>query len=49
MIERSNVQPVRETARMIEVTRAYTSAAQLLEKMQDLRTDAIEQLGTVPN
>lgn len=49
MIERSNVQPVRETARMIEVTRAYASTAQLLEKMQDLRTDAIEQLGTVPN
>lgn len=49
MIERSNVQPVRETARMIEVTRAYASAAQLLEKMQDLRTDAIERLGTVPN
>lgn len=49
MIERSNVQPVRETARMIEVTRAYVSTAQLLEKMQDLRADAIEKLGTVPN
>ncbi|MCB1435743.1 MAG: flagellar basal-body rod protein FlgF [Rhodobiaceae bacterium] len=49
MIERSNVQPVVETARMIEVTRAYATTAQLLDQMQDLRRDAIERLGTVPN
>lgn len=48
VIERSNVKPVLETARMIEVTRAYTSVATALEQMQTLRRDAIEQLGSVP-
>lgn len=48
MLERSNVKPVIETARMIEVTRAYTTTSQSLEQMQTLRRDAIERLGTVP-
>lgn len=49
MIERSNVKPVIETARMIEVTRAYVSVAQMLEQLQNLRRDAIDQLGNLPN
>lgn len=48
MIERSNVRPVIETARMIEITRAYTSIASALDQMQTLRRDAIERLGTLP-
>lgn len=48
MLERANVKPVIETARMIEVTRAYATTSSMLEQMQTLRRDAIERLGSVP-
>lgn len=48
VVEKSNVQPIAELSRMIETVRAYTNMAQTLNQAQDLRRDAIEQLGTPP-
>lgn len=48
VVEQSNVQPISELTRMIETVRAYTSMSQMLSREQDLRRQAIEQLGTPP-
>ncbi|GAG32552.1 unnamed protein product, partial [marine sediment metagenome] len=48
VVEKSNVKPITELSRMIETVRAYTNMAQALSQAQDLRRDAIEQLGTPP-
>ena len=48
VVEKSNVQPITELTRMIETVRAYTSVSQMLAREQDLRRQAIEQLGTPP-
>ena len=48
VVEKSNVRPITELSRMIETVRAYTTMAQTLSQSQDLRRDAIEQLGTPP-
>jgi flagellar basal-body rod protein FlgF len=45
MVEKSNVQPVFEMGRMIEVTRAYTSLANLMIRTDELRHTAINKLG----
>jgi flagellar basal-body rod protein FlgF len=45
MVEKSNVSPVLEMGRMIEVTRAYTSLANLMVRTDDLRRTAINKLG----
>jgi flagellar basal-body rod protein FlgF len=47
-IEKSNVHPMLEMGRMIEVTRAYTSLAQLMNRTEELRRSAIERLAEVP-
>lgn len=47
MLEGSNVRPIVEMTRMIEVTRAYTSLSSMLERINDLRTDAIGALARV--
>lgn len=47
-IEKSNVQPVIEIGRMIEVTRAYTSLASLMNRTEELRRSAVERLADVP-
>jgi flagellar basal-body rod protein FlgF len=47
-IEKSNVNAVAEMSRMIEVTRAYTQIATLLQQQQDLQKTAIQQLADVP-
>jgi flagellar basal-body rod protein FlgF len=47
-IEKSNVQPVMEIGRMIEVTRAYTTLASLMNRTEELRRNAIERLADVP-
>ena len=47
-VEGSNVSGVLETARMIDVTRAYATTVQMIERMQELRQGAIEQLAAVP-
>jgi flagellar basal-body rod protein FlgF len=48
-IEKSNVNAVAEMSRMIEVTRAYTQIATMLNQESDLHKTAIEQLANVPS
>ncbi len=43
-VERSNVEPVFEMTRMIELTRAFASISSIIERTQDLRRTAIERL-----
>ena len=47
-VERSNVRPVIEIGRLIEVTRSYVSISQIVDRAADLRRTAIQQLGN-PN
>ena len=47
-IERSNVRPVVEMTRMIELTRAYSEVAGILQQQADLRRGSIERLAEVP-
>jgi len=48
MLESSNVQPVVEISRMIEVMRAYEATATLAKNAADMKRQAVEKLGTVP-
>lgn len=43
-IERSNVNGVTEIARMIEITRAYASLTQMMQKTDDVRRSALTRL-----
>ena len=47
-IEKSNVRPVIEMARMIEISRAYTQVASIMQQQGDLRKNSIQQLAEVP-
>ncbi|MBV6656480.1 MAG: flagellar hook-basal body complex protein [Devosiaceae bacterium] len=47
VLEASNVQPVREMARLIEVQRAYESQSNMLRQSNDMRQEAIRLLGRV--
>jgi flagellar basal-body rod protein FlgF len=47
-LEKSNVNSVLEMSHMIEVTRAYTQLATLLQTQSDLHKSAIEKLASVP-
>jgi flagellar basal-body rod protein FlgF len=47
-IEKSNVQTVTEMTRMVEITRAYTQIAQILQNQSDMRRSAIDKLADVP-
>jgi flagellar basal-body rod protein FlgF len=47
-IEQSNVRPVVEMARMIELTRTYTQIANLLQQAGDHRRAALDKLAEVP-
>jgi flagellar basal-body rod protein FlgF len=47
-IEKSNVQSVMQMTRMIEITRAYTQIAQILQNQSDLRRTALDKLSDVP-
>jgi flagellar basal-body rod protein FlgF len=47
-VEKSNVRPVVEMARMVELSRAYTEVAGLLQSQADLRRASIEKLADVP-
>ena len=47
-IEKSNVRPVIEMTRMIELTRAYTEVATILQQQSDMRKNSIQQLAEVP-
>ena len=48
VIEKSNVKSVMEMTRMVEVTRAYTQIAGMLQQQADMRRSAIEKLAEVP-
>jgi flagellar basal-body rod protein FlgF len=47
-LESSNVQPVVEIAKMIEVMRAYEATATLSKSQEDLTRQAISRLGAMP-
>ena len=47
-IEKSNVRSVIEMTRMIELTRAYTEVANMMQQQNDMRRNAIQQLAEVP-
>jgi len=47
-IEKSNVKSVVEMTRMVEVTRAYTQIASMLQSQSDTRKSAIDKLAEVP-
>jgi flagellar basal-body rod protein FlgF len=44
-LEGSNVRPVQELTRLIEISRAYQSAAKIVSGADELRQRAIERLG----
>jgi flagellar basal-body rod protein FlgF len=48
-LETSNVEPVIEISRMIDIMRAYQATATLAQSQSDLKSRAIEKLGSVPN
>jgi flagellar basal-body rod protein FlgF len=48
MLEASNVQPVVEISRMIDVMRAYQATATLTESQENLLRQAIDKLGQTP-
>jgi flagellar basal-body rod protein FlgF len=48
-VEKSNVRGVVEMSRMIEITRAYTQVATLLQQQGDQSQQAIDKLAEVPN
>lgn len=45
--EKSNVQPIVETTRLVEITRAYQTLSQMMQRGDELRRSAIERLGDV--
>jgi flagellar basal-body rod protein FlgF len=47
-IEKSNVSAVGEMTRMMDVTRAYTSIATLMQQQSELQKTAVQQLADVP-
>jgi flagellar basal-body rod protein FlgF len=47
-LERSNVRPVLEMSRLVEVQRAYSSIAGLMSRTDELRRTAIQRLAEVP-
>jgi flagellar basal-body rod protein FlgF len=47
-LEGSNVQPVVEISRMIDVMRAYQATATMTQSQQDLMRQAIDKLGATP-
>lgn len=47
-IEQSNVSPVLEMARMIELTRTYSHISSMIQQMSEHRRSAIEKLADVP-
>jgi flagellar basal-body rod protein FlgF len=47
-IEKSNVHSVMEMTRMVEITRTYTTIAQILQNQSDMRRAALDKLSEVP-
>jgi len=49
MLEGSNVKPVIEISRMVEVMRAYQMTATMASSQEQLMRQAIDKLGSMPN
>ena len=47
-IEQSNVNPVAEMARMIDITRTYTQISNILQQEGNERLSALDKLSAVP-
>ena len=47
-VERSNVKPVVEMSRLIEVNRSYSSVSGMVSRLDELRRSAISRLADVP-
>jgi flagellar basal-body rod protein FlgF len=47
-LEKSNVQPVLAMSRLVEVSRAYTAIATMMQKLDDTQKNALDRLSTVP-
>lgn len=47
-IERSNVRPVLEMSRLVEVSRAYQNISNMLQRVDELRRTAIQRLAETP-
>jgi len=48
-LEKSNVRPIVEMARMIEITRSYSDVAAILQQQGDMRRNSLQQLSQVPS
>lgn len=48
-LETSNVEPVIEISRMIDVMRAYQTTTNLVQSQEDMKRQAIDKLGSIPN
>jgi flagellar basal-body rod protein FlgF len=48
-LEESNVQPVVEISKMVEVMRAYQATATMAQSQEDLLRQAIDKLGSTPS
>ncbi|GGE40635.1 flagellar basal-body rod protein FlgF [Agaricicola taiwanensis] len=47
-LEKSNVEPVLEISRMMELTRSYQSISSLMQRSEQMRSTAIERLSDIP-
>jgi len=47
-IEKSNVRPVIEIARMIQITRSYSDIAAIIQQQGDMRRNSLQQLAQAP-
>jgi flagellar basal-body rod protein FlgF len=47
-LEKSNVEPVMEISRMMELTRSYQSISSLMQRSEQMRSTAIERLSDIP-
>jgi flagellar basal-body rod protein FlgF len=46
-VEASNVEPIAETTKMVEILRAYQTSQAMSQSLDDLRRNAIQRLGKV--
>jgi flagellar basal-body rod protein FlgF len=47
-LEKANVQPVLEVSRMMEITRSYQTLSNLMQRSEQMRSDAISRLADIP-
>jgi flagellar basal-body rod protein FlgF len=47
-LEKSNVRPIAEMARMIEITRSYSDIAAILQQQGDMKRNSLQQLSQIP-